>query len=461
MEKSFIQHPSSYRDPSGFIFLKEGVLYRQVNKVFAGDFDFFISSGCYEKLVLQKLLLPHEAIQENLTGSPEWHITLKPEPAAFLSWPYEWSFDMLKDAALLTLRLVRESVASGLILKDAAPYNVQWHKGRLIFIDTLSFEKYNEAAPWIAYRQFCEQFLGPLLLMHYRKMPLHQLLLAWPEGIPLNIIRSLLPGSSKFSLHTYLHIHLNARISSKGRASKKPAAKFSKQKLLNLITSLEALVNKLKLPAQKSAWSDYYDEASGRSDYLKAKKKIIGEWIDSVTGVTTAADLGANDGEFSRLAADRNIYTIAADFDPWCINNLYRSIKQSGQKNIQPLIADLSNPSPAIGFNNNERISFISRLKVDLCLALALIHHLCIGKNLSLEMTADFFSRIGRKALIIEFVPKSDEKVQLMLSVKKDIYTAYTEDNFKKTFSSYFQIARREVIGYSGRVLYLMTPHEK
>jgi hypothetical protein len=364
---------------------------------------------------------------------------------------------MLKDAAMLTLRLVRESVALGLILKDATPYNIQWHRGGLVFIDTLSFERYKAEEPWIAYRQFCEQFLGPLLLMHYRKTSLHSLQLAWPEGIPLNIIRSLLPGRSKFSLHTYLHIHLNARISSRENAGNNKTTKFSKQKLLNLVSSLETLISKLKRPQQKSTWSDYYDEAAGRSDYLEAKKKIIAEWISSLTGIKTAADLGANDGAFSLLAAHRGIYTIAADFDPYCINNLYRSIKRSAEKNIQPMIADLSNPPPANGMNNEERSSFLSRVKTDLVMALALIHHLAIGKNIPFGMIADLFQRTAKKYLIIEFVPKTDEKIQLMLSGKKDIYTAYTEENFRIAFEKYFTVTKQQAVGSSADII----PHDQ
>lgn len=460
MEKSFMLHPSSYRDPSGFIFMTADGMYRQVNKIFAEDFDLFISSGCYEKLVQQQLLLPHEAINENLTGSANWHATLKPEPVTFLSYPYEWSFDMLKDAAMLTLRLVRESVALGLILKDATPYNIQWHRGGLVFIDTLSFERYKAEEPWIAYRQFCEQFLGPLLLMHYRKTALHSLQLAWPEGIPLNIIKSLLPFRSKFSLHTWLHIHLNARISSRENAGNYKTTKFSKQKLLNLVSSLETLISKLELPQQKSTWSDYYDEAAGRSDYVETKKKIIAEWIGSLTGIKTASDLGANDGAFSRLAANSGISTIATDFDPYCINNLYRSIKRLAEKNIQPMIIDLANPSPAIGVNNEERSSFLSRVKTDLVMALALIHHLAIGKNIPFDKLADLFKRTCIKYLIIEFVPKTDEKIQLMLTGKKDIYTAYTEENFRITFEKYFTVTKQQAVGSSGRILYLMTKHE-
>ncbi len=461
MGKSFIHHPSSYRDPSGFIFMTEGTLYRQVNKVFAPDFDHFIQSGCYTKLVEKGLLLPHEQLNENLTGSNNWYTTLRPKRIPFLSFPYEWSFDMLKDAALLTLQLVRESVAAGLILKDATPYNIQWFQGRMIFIDTLSFAKYTETEPWVAYRQFCEQFLGPLLLMHYKKQHLHPMLLAWPEGIPLEIIRSLLPLRTKFSMHVYLHIHLHARVSAKNNAGSKTPARFSKQKLLNIITSLGILVKKLKLSPRKTNWSAYYDEASTRDNYLEPKKRMIGEWLDSIPGIETAADLGANDGEFARLLAKKNIDTIAADFDPYCINNLYNSIKKNDEKNIQPVIVDLANPSPSIGVNNEERESLTGRLHADLVIALALIHHLSIARNIPFEKTAQMLQKVCKNYLIIEFVPATDEKVQLMLAGKKDIMALYTEEGFRTAFEKYFRITRCQPIALSGRVLYLMKKNEQ
>lgn len=189
------------------------------------------------------------------------------------------------------------------------------------------------------------------------------------------------------------------------------------------------------------------------------KKKIILQWLDKLPEIKTAADLGANDGEFSRLLSSKNIQTIAADFDPYCINILYNQLKANKEKNIQPLIVDLSNPSPAIGVNNKERNSFIARLHVELALALALVHHLAIGKNIPLEIIADLFQKIC-STLIIEFVPKEDEKVQLMLAGKKDIYSGYTAENFEKAFGNYFRVVKKESITGSGRTLYLMTRHE-
>jgi hypothetical protein len=451
-------HPSSYRDPSGFVFEKNGVLYRQINTSFKEHFDHFMQSGCYDQLTGKGLAIRHEKVDKNLTGSPSWYKTIKPERVEFISYPYEWSFDMLKDAALLTLQLVKEGLSFNMILKDATPYNIQWHKGRLIFIDTLSFEKYEEK-PWIAYRQFCENFLGPLLIMHYSKQQMPGLLLAWPDGIPLPVVRSLLPKRSRFSLHTYLHVHLHARISGRKKDASDKTAQLSRQKLINLISSLEVLIKRLKTPEQKSTWSEYYDEAGRRNDYLDQKKKIISAWLSDVN-ITTAADLGANEGEFSQLLTERNIHTIAADFDPYCINRLYNKIKAARLQNIQPLVSDLANPAPAIGVNNKERSAFIDRIQVDLVLALALIHHLAIARNIPLEMIAEFFGRLG-KNLVVEFISKEDEKVKLMLQQKKDIYTGYSEPGFVQAFEKWFRITDKKVIPGTKRSLYFMTRNER
>jgi hypothetical protein len=444
-------HPSSYRDPSGFVFEKNGVLYRQVNIVYKENYDRLIQSGCHDHLVKSGWLIPHEVVTDSAPGS-DHYVTIKPERVAYISYPYEWSFEMLKDAALLTLGIAKESLNYGMILKDASPYNIQWHHGRFIFIDTLSFEKFEET-PWIAYRQFCENFLGPLLIMHYAKKQMPGLLLAWPDGIPLDIVKSLLPKRSRFSLYTYLHIHLNANLSQKKPADK--TATLSKEKLVNVLASLEGLVNKLKLPSHQSVWSGYYEEAEMRDDYLAEKKSIVDNWVNEMKDPITAADLGANEGEFSKQLAAKKIYTIAADMDPWCIHRLYQDVKIAGEKYIQPLVIDLANPSPAIGLNNEERDSFTKRVNTDLLLALALVHHLAIGKNIPLSSIAQMFCKIAKKA-VVEFIPKEDEKVQLMLQRKKDIYTDYDESNFVTAFEKYFTIIDKKPVARSGRTLYLM-----
>jgi hypothetical protein len=452
---------SSYRDPSGFMFTSDGVLYRQVNKIFKENFDHFINSGCYDHLVKNKWLIPHIELSENLTASGEWYKTLRPEKLNFISYDYEWSFDMLKDAALLTLQLVKECMPFGVMLKDAAPSNIQWKEGRPVFIDTISFEKYDSSKPWIAYRQFCENFLSPLLLMHYRSQPLQTLLLAYPDGIPLAIAKSLLPRKSFFSFYTYLHIHLHSKWSLK-KIENTPVSQpmFSEKKFSRVIESLQSLVSSLKWKDKPTTWNNYYQEASQRQDYVERKKELVNSWLNGLSQIKTAADIGANTGEFSRLPAQKNIETIATDLDHSAINKLYQKIKQDGEKNILPLVIDIANPSPAGGLNNKERPSFLERTKVDLTFALALIHHLAIGRNIPFDKIATLFASMT-KYLIIEFVPKGDEKVKLMLQQKKDIYSNYEKEEFEKIFRNYFDIVNEEPVGTSGRTLYLMTRHER
>ncbi len=448
--------PSSYRDPSGFMFEKDGRLLRQVNQSFKEDFDLFISCGCYQQLVDEGLLIPHRELPVNFTQSGQWYKTLEPEKIDFISYPYEWCFDMLKDAALLTLSILKKSLAFGLIVKDGTPFNIQWKNGRPVFIDTLSFERYNPSQPWIAYRQFCENFLAPLLLMHYKKIPLQGLQLAWPDGIPLPVAQALLPWKSKLSFFTWLHIHLHSRMATKHAGkTNKPVSGFSEKKLDRLIVSLESLITTLRWQAPPSVWEHYYEEANTRNDYISIKKNIINGWIGGLSGVTTVADIGGNNGEFSMLKSLQQKQVICTDFDHSAINDLYKKVKEEGISNILPLVMDIANPSPAIGLQNTERSSFHDRCHVDLCLCLALLHHLAIGRNIPLERICQVFSQISNN-LVIEFVPKSDEKVQQMLSAKKDIYENYNEQSFEDAFKKTFSIIHKNPIGESGRILYLM-----
>ena len=326
MQKATTRHSSSYRDPSGFIFYHNGILYRQVNKVFKKDFDLFISTGLCRHLIDLNLLVPHQVIEEDLTGLDDWYKTLQPEVLPFISYPYEWCFEMLKEAALLTLKLAEEAIDYGMMLKDASAYNVQWRKGSMIFIDTLSFEKYEEEKPWIAYRQFCEHFLAPLALMHYLKTPLQNLLIAYPDGIPLQLARKLLPFRSKLDLNTYLHIHLHASIAQKPAQQGNSVKKFSKQKLQNLLRSLKDAIMSFSLDQPSGVWSGYYEEAVTRKDYLEQKKQLVKEW-SRMTGFNTAIDLGANEGEFSELISTNASLIISTDSDHYSINRLFNHIK--------------------------------------------------------------------------------------------------------------------------------------
>ncbi|HUQ96781.1 MAG TPA: hypothetical protein VM010_03880 [Chitinophagaceae bacterium] len=449
-------HPASYRDPSGFVFEHEGVLYRQVNQSYKQDFTRFMESGLYSQLLTDKKLIAHEEIPINFLKDARWFTTLRPEIIPVITYPFEWCFQQLKEAALLTLALAEKAASFGMMLKDATPYNIQFYKGAVIFLDTLSFEIWDETKPWIAYRQFCETFLAPLALMNFLKTPLQPFLLAYPEGIPLMVAKKMLPLKSKFNLGCYLHLHLHAGYSAKKAVPEKTIA-FSKNKLLHILQHLKQTITAFTLD-EKSTWSEYYNEAAQRGDYLNLKKEIISGWILSFSTIKTAFDAGANEGVFTGLLAQNGIRTIAADGDHFAIDTLYNKLKGTQAELIIPIITNLGNPGPAFGANGTERASFFSRLYSDLVLALALMHHLVLDHQFSFEMLASFFAKLGNY-LLIEFVPKEDEKARLLLSRKKDTYDWYTQVQFENVFSEVFQIVKRQEIGASGRTLYLMQQH--
>jgi ribosomal protein L11 methylase PrmA len=451
---NYTRHPSSFKDPAGFVFESGGKMYRQVNEYYAAQYRHLTSSGLYEQLTRNKQLIPHEQIDTNLTNSAEWHTTLLPEPIRFISYPYEWSFEQLRDAAMLTLDIMRVSIQHGMILKDATPFNIQFHNGKPVFIDTLSFDLYNPKQPWIAYRQFCQCFLFPLYLEHYLKTDIQRILGTYIDGVPVDFIAKLLPLKSRLSLGVWLHVYLQHTTGSSGK-NNPTDTRFSKKKLLDLLNHLTNIIQ--HFPAERSyktTWSNYYEDTILSKDYLREKEAIVRDFCNN-TKARTVLDLGANDGYFSKLFAAHSMQVVSTDSDSRCIARLYQEVKKNKITNILPLILDIANPSPAIGFHNRERAAFHERFQTDLVAALALIHHLVIGRNIGLPALAQYFSHIAPE-LIIEFVPKDDEKVQQMLKTRPDTFPDYTADNFEHFFSYYFQVITKKSIAGTNRLLYHM-----
>lgn len=450
----YLHHPASFKDPSGFVFQANDINYRQVNKIYAENYEQLLSSGLYKTLTDKKLLIPHTEVEENFTQSPDWYKTLLPQQINFISYAYEWSFDQLKDAALLTLKVLKIAVEHGMILKDATPFNIQFNDGRPIFIDTLSFEKYDITKPWIAYRQFCECFLFPLYLEHYLKSDVQKILSTYLEGIPVDITARLLPMKSSLNMGVWLHVFLQNNVK-EDKNSVGAQGGFDKKKLDHLIEHLKSIIEKFKLnTSTNSTWSNYYTETILSKDYLDEKEKIFRSFINEIN-FDSALDAGANDGYFSQIIAEKKCRVISIDFDNQCINNLYKSIKKNNITNILPLCIDLTNPSPAVGFRNTERQSFIQRAKADLVTALALIHHLILSKNIPVEDVAAFMQMITTKNLIIEFVPVSDPKSQELVK-NKNSYHNYDETVFENCFSQFFIIEKKQAIPTTDRILYQM-----
>jgi ribosomal protein L11 methylase PrmA len=381
---------------------------------------------------------------------------IEPEKIDFISYPYEWSFSQLKDAALATLELQQTALEHGMTLKDASAYNIQFHKGRPVFIDTLSFEKYEDGKPWVAYRQFCQHFLAPLALMSHTDLRLNQLMKTYLDGIPLDLAARLLPFRTtlNFSLLMHLHLHAKAQKKYEHEGSAARDVKISRSNLAGLIQSLASAVRGLKIKTRITEWSDYYSFSNYSSTAFTHKKKIISGFVREIKP-RTVWDLAANTGEFTRIAGQSGAGCIAFDIDPLAVDANYRDIRKKNIENILPLVMDLTNPSPSLGWNNEERMGFKLRPLPDAVFALAFIHHLAISNNLPFNRIAGFLSWLSEN-LVIEFVPKSDSQVQILLQSRKDIFGEYTEEAFIKEFEVFFTIRDRVKITDSERVIFRM-----
>jgi hypothetical protein len=449
--------PSSFRDPTGYLYREEGVLYRQINQSGFDDYFELMNSGLYQELTTAELLIPHEELEKYDQNAPPSKLVIKPEEIPFISYPYEWSFSQLKHAAELTLNIQKIALQNGISLKDCSAYNVQFHRSKPILIDTLSFERYQEGEPWIAYRQFCQHFLAPLALMAYTDVRLSQLLRIYIDGIPLDLASKLLPKktSLNFSLNVHIHMHAKSqeRYSDKEIDLNKNRRQMQKHQLLGLVENLTSAVNNLSWKAGDTDWSNYYQFHDYSANALQHKKDLVVEYLGR-TQSATVWDLGANTGVFSRLASDQNIQTIAFDVDPGAVElNYLHAIEQSDQ-NILPLVSDLANPSPGLGWANEERQSLLERGPADAIFALALIHHLVIGNNVPLQYLADFLSRACRW-LIIEFIPKSDPQIKKLLQVRQDIFPDYTQEQFIQEFNHHFNLINQQQIMETERTLFL------
>ena len=447
--------PSSFRDPSGFLFTENGTLFRSVSRTYQQHYDHLIQSGLYNKLVADELLIPHMEVRQHDENNDEYKI-IQPEIVPFISYPYEWCFSQLKDAALATLKIQKQALNYNMVLKDASAYNIQFYKGKPILIDTLSFEIYKENHPWVAYRQFCQHFLAPLSLMASRDIRLGQLMRIYIDGLPLDLVSGLLPISTWFkpALLTHIHLHSKAQKRYEAKAPSPASPKVTKHSLIALVHHLESAIAAMKWQPEGTEWADYYEDTNYSASAMKHKKQIVDAYL-SESNPRTVWDLGANTGIFSRISAAKEPDTIALDFDPSAVEKNYQQMRKNKETKILPLCLDLTNPSPSIGWANKERLSLIERGPADIVLALALIHHLAISNNLPFSLIATFLSQICR-FLIIEFVPKDDSQVQRLLCTREDIFPNYKRDNFEHAFSHNFLILKSQTVTDTQRTIYFM-----
>lgn len=449
--------PSSFRDPAGAVFRRAGVLYRGIRASGLPRYEALMASGLYAELAGAGLLVPHEEVALPTGGTGDFVRVIRPEEVPFISYPYEWSFSQLQDAARVTLEIEKRALARGLTLIDASAYNIQFLRGRPVLIDTLSLGPAVEGEPWPAYGQYCRHFLAPLALMAHRDVRLGQLLRVHLDGIPLDLADGLLPAGAKRRPGLFLHLHLHAKSQKRyeGRTSRAAAGRVGRSALLGLVDSLDTATRRLRWRAGGTEWADYYRDTNYTPEGFEDKRRAVAEFIAEARP-RTVWDLGANDGTFSRVAASAGALTVAFDVDPACVEKNYLRVRADNDPSLVPLLLDLTNPSPAAGWDNAERPALAERGPADAVLALALIHHLAIGNNVPLEMIAGALARLGRR-LLVEFVPKSDSQVARLLVTREDIFDRYTREEFERTFSGPFEIVRRVPLAGSERALYVMS----
>ena len=452
--------PASFRDPSGFVFHRDGVLFRQIQAPAAADWEALRTTGLLDALVADRLLIDHYDAPLDAAVAPGAAAIIRPRRLDFVSYPYEWCFSQLKEAALLTLDLQARALDAGMRLRDASAYNVQFDAGRPILIDSLSFEVAPATEPWPAYRQFCEHFLAPLALIAHRDARCGLMLRDFIDGIPLDFATRLLPGRTRLNLGlaSHLHAHAGAQRRASNAPPPDPDAKPAGRRISEtgqraLLDSLRRTVTGLRWEPS-SHWTGYATATSYSEAGTKSKARIVREMLDAVGG-SSAWDVGANTGVYSALAADAGYRVIAWDQDAGSVEAQWRQVRGDAGRPILPLILDLANPSPGLGWALEERASFVDRGEPDVMLALALVHHLAIGNNVPLPNVARLFARMAPRA-IVEFVPKEDPMTRRLLAARRDIFEGYSIDGFRTAFGEAFTIIREAPVEDSPRTLFLL-----
>lgn len=462
--------PGSFRDRDSRVVVADDAIYRALSPEGAEDWEALSGSGLLEKLIASGQVIGTREADASVLGESQELLptgvekVLEHDRVPFVSYPYEWSFSMLQDAAKLQLELGIAAIDAGLNLKDATPYNVQYIGSQPTFIDIGSFEKLPEGQPWIGYRQFCMLYLYPLLFQAHKDIPFHPWMRGSIDGIqPIDAIKvfGLLDRLRRgVFLHTSLHARLDRRANKSGPGSaeeNKTTRKVKPKQLKAQLESMHRLVSKLKWKTGETSWSGYRQSNTYSDDDDKRKQAFVAEVAAAEKpGVTW--DIGCNDGAYSRIAAENSDRVIALDFDHATIEALYRSLREEGNTQILPLVSNLADPSPALGWRGLERKTLVDRGAPDLMLALAVIHHVSISANIPV---ADFlqWARDMGTTLLIEFPKRTDPMVRALLANKHEgANPDYEEGNFERELEKRFTVERREELPSGDRILFLAKP---
>jgi len=460
------QVDGSYRDPRGYVFKSEdddSHVYRTVREHYATEFFDIVSDNIIEHSISKGFLI-ETSVLENSQIPPELDASylLKHQKIPFWSQPYEWTFLQLRDAALLHLNFQLFLLENGYTLSDASAYNIQFIGSKPIFIDVLSIEKYKEGQPWLGYKQFFEQFLNPLLLYGKKGIAFNEWYRGSLEGISIESLMRVLSLKNKLNWRVFLFLGLYNMSSKKivdasnkiddGSLNKKKP-NVSKQSLISMLSQLRNWVLSIELPKELTVWGDYAAHNTYTENERVRKQQLIKSFVER-NKVSSLLDMGCNSGEYSLAALEGGAdHVVGFDFDHGALNVAYDNSKSTGARFL-PLWLDAANPSPSQGWLQSEREGFAERFKADAVIALAFEHHLAIGKNIPLEQVVAWLVSLVNKCGLIEFVPKDDPTVQLMLSTREDIFVGYGEAEFQSALENEAEIVDKSVSSASGRILY-------
>ena len=454
------EESGSFRDPAGKIFYHNNKVFRKLSEDGFKRFQYILENEILKKSIDNKFLINSRLLNEKekkeLDLNPNDKI-LEHETVPYISYPYEWSFGQLKDAALfhLDFNLFLLSLNSTLI--DASAFNVQFVGSKPMFIDILSLKEYKEGEPWAGHKQFCENFLNPLILKSKKGIKFNNWFKGNLEGIQTDELDKLLSIFDKISYNIFFHVYLLNKLEQKQklRKSLKPIKKkqfVSKKSLELILKQIRKFILNLKDHKTETVWDGYSKDNSYTSEEEQIKKNIVSSFIKK-NNFNLIADIGCNDGEYSKIALQNGCGTVIGfDFDINTIDQAFTNAKIN-EMMFLPLFLDASNPSTNLGWNENERKSFNKRAKFDAIIALAFEHHLSIAKNIPLEQVVSWLVSLSPQGLL-EFVPKNDITIQKMIELKGDIFPNYTEKNFEKFISEKCKILSKNTVSSSGRIIY-------
>ncbi len=455
-----VPDPGSFRDPSGRIYHSGGKVYRTVTGQARDDFEFVRDTGLIDRLVRTGRVIAGEAI--SVDGFPHGlaediaHVVEHPR-LPFISYPYEWPFPALKAAALLHLDIQIDALDAGVALSDASAFNIQFRGARPVFIDLLSFRRYRAGEMWTGHRQFCEQFLNPLLLRAKCGVAHNAWYRGTQEGIAAGDLRRLLPWTSKLSRNVLLHVvaqsaFQKAPMTSDTNGTALLQTRFPTASYRRMLTNLRGWIETLQ-PADtgKTVWQDYATSHSYAGDEIAAKGDFIAEFARAVTPALLW-DLGCNTGDFSAIALGNGArYAIGFDMDQGALERAFARAAAADLP-FTPLYLDGANPSPSQGWNEQERQGLAGRATADAVIALAFVHHLAIGRNIPLPDLAAWLTSLAPQG-VVEFVPKQDPMVQRLLALRDDIFPDYTLEHFQYCLSQRAQIVETRPLTRVGRTL--------